>query len=366
MARKPSVRFYASRGGFFATINGTLHRLATCTVDDSPHGRHFLEACHRFGQLIASPQTPHQHHQHHQEPTLGAICQKYRDWQGEHGKNTIKFDDLITKLLTTLGDTPVNELKPWMIEDALRKRSRWTTSKGIAYRELISIVRWAKIKQYIAVNPLADLKLGREYRIVLRGHDFAMPDCLVEKILATVKGRFRDYIFALSETGARPKELALARSYNYDAKRQEIVFSGQSRDGYQHKTSKLGKDRVIYLTPEVAEIVERNIATEQNYLFPSDKGKNYAGHRGRNQLYRMIKSRPEIIRYCQHINFNWKRIILYGFRHSYATRALTSGVLVTDLATLMGTSVVMITRCYGHLCNQKDHLRSVANKIAQR
>ena len=42
----------------------------------------------------------------------------------------------------------------------------------------------------------------------------------------------------------------------------------------------------------------------------------------------------------------------YAFRHSYATRWLASGGDPVTLALLMGTSVEMIAKTYGHLSEE--------------
>jgi site-specific recombinase XerD len=54
---------------------------------------------------------------------------------------------------------------------------------------------------------------------------------------------------------------------------------------------------------------------------------------------------------------------LIGFRHAFATRFLQGGGDVLTLARLMGTSVTMIDRTYGHLT--MDHARRVLRKMGQ-
>jgi integrase len=48
----------------------------------------------------------------------------------------------------------------------------------------------------------------------------------------------------------------------------------------------------------------------------------------------------------------------YALRHTFATEALAAGVSTLELARLMGTSVAMIDRTYGHLArDSKDSIR---------
>jgi integrase len=44
----------------------------------------------------------------------------------------------------------------------------------------------------------------------------------------------------------------------------------------------------------------------------------------------------------------------YGLRHTFATEALHAGVSVFELARVMGTSVEMIDRTYGHLASDSE------------
>ena len=44
----------------------------------------------------------------------------------------------------------------------------------------------------------------------------------------------------------------------------------------------------------------------------------------------------------------------YALRHTFATEALAAGVSIFELARLMGTSVAMIDRTYGHLARDSE------------
>jgi integrase len=44
----------------------------------------------------------------------------------------------------------------------------------------------------------------------------------------------------------------------------------------------------------------------------------------------------------------------YHLRHTFATEALAAGVSIFELARLMGTSVKMIDRTYGHLASDSE------------
>ncbi len=53
----------------------------------------------------------------------------------------------------------------------------------------------------------------------------------------------------------------------------------------------------------------------------------------------------------------------YGFRHTYATDWLLNGGSIKVLAGLIGTSVAMIERHYGHLMADKGRMRSIVATV---
>ncbi len=65
---------------------------------------------------------------------------------------------------------------------------------------------------------------------------------------------FREFVFALYETGCRPSEVARVTAENFDSARSLRVFE-------QHKTrKKTGKPRVVYLTPAMVELTKALVA----------------------------------------------------------------------------------------------------------
>lgn len=54
----------------------------------------------------------------------------------------------------------------------------------------------------------------------------------------------------------------------------------------------------------------------------------------------------------------------YTLRHTFATEALAASVSTFELARLMGTSIAMIDRTYGHLARDSDE--SIRNRLDAR
>jgi integrase len=58
-------------------------------------------------------------------------------------------------------------------------------------------------------------------------------------------------------------------------------------------------------------------------------------------------------------------VVLYAFRHTWATNAIVSGLDAATVAELMGTSIRMINEHYGHLAKHKGHMVNAAAKVSQ-
>jgi integrase len=57
----------------------------------------------------------------------------------------------------------------------------------------------------------------------------------------------------------------------------------------------------------------------------------------------------------------------YCLRHTFATEALAAGISTFELSRLMGTSIAMIDRTYGHLArDSEDAIRARLNARSDR
>lgn len=155
--------------------------------------------------------------------------------------------------------------------------------------------------------------------------------------------RLANMLAVLWMTGARPGEL-------FRVKKTELV--GDRLVMAKHKTSrKTGKPRIIYLTPAAKVAVLMAEGHDEN-IFADARGNAWHKDTFSARLNRMLKA-----------NSMDSEIVAYSFRHSFAGRALSSGVDIAVLAELMGTSVRMIEKHYGHLSDKQDLLKSNALKI---
>ena len=202
-------------------------------------------------------------------------------------------------------------------------------------------LKWAVNKKAINItkNPLAAAKCpGVQSRAVITPEEHLA-------LLNHWDDSFRDFLQALWFTGARPGEIAKIETRH--------LQDGLWRlDPTEHKTGRVtGRDRVIGIVGELAEIVER-LSTQ----YPE-------GHIFRNTYGRPWTTGASFVRFDGARN---KKIIRpevtpYAYRHAWATHALEKGNLdAYEVAKALGhqtTQMVMLH--YDHSRKNVEHLREI-------
>jgi site-specific recombinase XerD len=147
-------------------------------------------------------------------------------------------------------------------------------------------------------------------------------------LLKASVGAVRDLIEAATLTGARAGELVNAPVSAFDARTASITFTGKTGT------------RNIPLSPKAVKLFKR-LATGKapgEHLLVRDDGKQWA-HSDWDELVRAAATAAELP----------AGTCLYTLRHSFVTTALTGGMSTLDVAKLVGTSLMMIEKHYGHL-----------------
>jgi integrase len=160
--------------------------------------------------------------------------------------------------------------------------------------------------------------------------------------------------------GCRPGELRSLRWDQIDADFSRAVL-------VEHKTAaKVGKPRVIYFPPR-AQLLLRKYDRDSQKPVKSRKTKEtllrskfvFVNHRRKPWTKNAIVIRMKRLREDTGLD-----AVAYDYRHSWITRALVSGVDIATVAELSGhNSVAMISRVYGHLDQQQDHLKNAIGKV---
>ncbi len=368
MGRRASVRYYESRKAYFTHFEGKQIKLAD-GPDDAPKGKTYLAALEQFCTLmqVRNADTADQGN------TVRVVVDLYGQHLERNGQN--RSLEIVLQTLTSamqeFGDKTFAELKPvnvtsWLAlmakphDTKKRKGVKWgPTYQNIALRTLVAAFNWAKgqglISGHCLQNPRAVTIRGRKRS---RGQEAYISSAtwkkLMERIGKTNHG-FADILRFLHGTGCRPSEAYNVESRYYRPEDKCVVYPGQPgpNDYVWKNARRTGKDRVIFLSDELAEMVEDRIERHpEGPIFRTNRESMW-------------------LQEAMSVNLRWyaKKLSIspvptaYGFRHTYATDWLLNGGSIKVLADLIGTSVTMIERHYGHILVDKDRVRSIMTTV---
>lgn len=173
---------------------------------------------------------------------------------------------------------------------------------------------WADVKPYRASGRRRDLFLDVKQRRSL--------------LSAAGDGALRDLLEAAMVTGARTGELVHATRAQFDARTGAMTFTGKTGT------------RTVPLSPPALALFKRLAQGKLPgaRLLVRDDGKPWA-HSDWDELVREAAAAAKLP----------SGTVLYTLRHSFITQALTDGMATLDVARLVGTSIGMIEKHYGHL-----------------
>lgn len=201
------------------------------------------------------------------------------------------------------------------------------------------ILRWAVDEQLIARSPLSTMKLSKGKRRIatftIEQHRHLVSE--------TKDGEFRALLWFAWWTGCRPSELRALRW-------EQISNDCQTAVMLEHKNDrKVAKPRTIFFPPNASAILRRH---------RKDKGSVFLNTRGRPWTKNAVVCRMRRLRERTGLQGT-----AYAYRHSYATRALASGVGPADVAEIIGTSIEIISRNYAHLGDDLKRLAELAKRV---
>jgi integrase len=199
-------------------------------------------------------------------------------------------------------------------------------------------VRW----NYISVNPA--VAAGRNPQPQSEElHPFTLAE--IDRLDAELGDLYGPLVVFAAETGLRTNEWVPLERRDVDRAGQAVTVQRRYADGVLTGYPKTKRSRRrVPLTRRALDALERIPARlDTPLLFPAPKG-GYIGldtWRTR-EWYPALEAAGIVQRGPYHL------------RHTFATEALAAGVSIFELARLMGTSVAMIDRTYGHLARDSE------------
>ena len=250
---------------------------------------------------------------------------------------------ILHRLKAEKGEVPAERFSPDALGDWLNGTAWGQSTRWLAVAIVKTMMLWAVERKMLKANPVAGVKVKPPLN---RGADAVVPAEAHAQLMEIASPNRRLILTALWETGCRPSEVCKVEARNFDA-----VAGCWKLD--EHKTDKSGKVRVIFLSPLMVELCKGLAAKHPTgKLFRNALGYAFTPTSLRTWLF---KARQRL---------GLGRIILYGYRHSFATSALANGVPDAQVAELLGHSgTSMLHKHYSHLGARADALRSALGKV---
>jgi integrase len=329
MARQPNIWQRGKGGWFYTTLKGQQIRLSK----DRSEARRMLH------ELLSR-----------EEPEADSVIarismRKLADLFLDESRRTKAPETYVVQkyylqsFCDHVGRKKVRDLKVHMATAWLAEYPAWGQStRTTAVAILKACNNWGVQQGHLQTNPIAKLKRGdfeRRERILTSDEK--------KRILAEQMGDFRDFVFALEHTGARPfSEIARVTAAMINFRDQTITF-------HEHKNQKKGRARVVFLTPALLEKL-RELADRypNGPLFRTRTGKSWS-KQAASKWMRKLEERLGI-----------PRLTVYAWRHSYITDCLAKGLSASLVAQLVGNSERSIAKYYDHLDQKHDALRDAA------
>jgi integrase len=338
--RVPQPFFRSHDGWWYVQIGKKQIKLAKGKDAEEEAYRQYFKTMADYG-LAAAPTPPKQ-------LKVSALFDHFLEWSHKHHEpDTYDWYRFYLQSFSDLyGRMQVTELKPFCVTCWLGRQDWGDSTAHGAITCVKRALNWAVDEGLVDANPLRRVKRPpmKRRETVLSAEDRKV-------VFASIKDQeFREYLFALQETGARPAEVRTLAREHVNLEAGLWVFPPK-----EHKTGKkTGRPRVLYLTPAMVELTRQLLArVPEGPLFRNTRGQQWTKDAVVQRLDHLRQRFPALGRFTA-----------YAYRHSFCTDGLVNGVPIATMAELLGHSTTqMIEQHYGHLADRKEHLRDAAARI---
>jgi integrase len=277
--------------------------------------------------------------------SVAQVCDLFLDWSQRHNDSRTYqwYKDFQQDFCDACGGVRALDVKPFHVTRWLDRHDGWGDgTRRCAVTAVKRAFNWAEAEGVLPTNPVKKVPKPRA-----KSRDRILSAEERREILSAIKDQqFKDFVFAMEETGCRPSEVARATAADVDLEQGVWVLQ-------QHKTrKKTGKPRVVYLTPAMVDLTRRLMALHPDGpLFRGPRGDRPFSRNGIRCRFRRLREK------LPHL----KGVISYSYRHSFATDALANGVGAVEVAELLGhKGTAMLMQHYQHLASKRQHMLRAA------
>lgn len=282
--------------------------------------------------------------------TVAAVCRAYV-CERRSSKSAACAHDAQQRFERTVYGTLFGSIRLSMVKaqhvrewrDRLRGSSGMPLAPAAANRTLTALkaaLNFAIYEGYATGELAGELRRVRPLPGGKRRRDLFLDLKQRRALLRAATGAARDLIEGAALTGARAGELIGASIFQFDVRTRTMMFSGKTGE------------RKVPLSPAAVALFKRlaGVRSSESKLFVREDGTPWK-HSGWDSLVR------EAARIAGLPAQPGGGTCLYTLRHSFITEALMSGLSTLEVARLVGTSVMMIEKHYGHLAGDAARRR---------
>jgi integrase len=281
---------------------------------------------------------------------MGELLKAFLEFSAaKHKRNTfdwykfylVSFDAVYSSLRP-------HRVTPEVIEAWLKTEKGWKGCRRGAVMAMKRVLNWAFDNRKITVNPLRKMKVpagNRRERFLTAEERKEIYECYADS------DPFRDFLFAMEQTGCRPGEISAVTAAMVDLRTGVWNLA-------DHKTvGKTGEPRVIILTPPMVELTQKLImANPEGPLFRNEDGNPW----NRNSIrcrFRRVREKLKL----------GNDVVAYLYRHAVCTDLLEAGVGLVQTCEILGhKGTEMIMKHYSKIRERRDHLRDELTKATCR
>lgn len=335
MPRQRKIWFRKATGCYYTQINRKK-------VNLGPDYERADQLFHKLS-LTAKPTSK-------QVTTVLELVKKFLAWARDHYDSWQWYATFLEDFCEFHSELQLAEVAPDHVSEWYQARDWNPTSCYHAAGVMIRLFNWGVRRKLLLENPLARME-----RPEPQARERILTDQERRLILGALSGRrdagFKLFLFAMSQTGARPGEVRKVTAAHCQLDAGVWVFT-------KHKTrKKTKKNRIVYLTPPMVKLCRKLIAKHPTgALFRNSRGVAFSSNAIRCRFRNLRAKFPDL-----------EGVVAHVWRHTFTTEALVNGVPIATVAELLGhSSTRMIEQTYSHLSQKVQYLRSAAVTAAQR